>query len=50
MCMRRVAAGGLVSGQYSRDCFSPDECRQRHADIISRLMAVFGLYAGGMGL
>jgi hypothetical protein len=35
--------GGLVSGRYSRDMFSPEECRQRHADIISRLIAVFGL-------
>eukprot|EP00775_Hariotina_reticulata_P010008 gene10008-10162_t len=40
--------GGLVNKRYSRDCFSPEECRQRHADIISRLMAVFRLYSGGI--
>jgi len=39
--------GGLVSGRYSRDLFSPEECRQRHADIISRLIAVFGLQGAG---
>jgi hypothetical protein len=41
--------GGLVDGRYSRDMFSPDECRQRHADIISRLITVFG-FAGGGGI
>jgi hypothetical protein len=28
--------GGLVSGRYTRDCFCPEECRQRHGDIITR--------------
>jgi hypothetical protein len=28
--------GGLVSGRYTRDMFCPEECRQRHADIITR--------------
>jgi hypothetical protein len=38
-----------VSGRYSRDMFSPEECRQRHADIISRLIAVFGLQGSSSG-
>lgn len=42
-------AGGLVNGRYSRDMFSPEECRQRHADIISRLIAVFGLQGSSNG-
>jgi hypothetical protein len=42
-------AGGVVSGRYSRDMFSPEECRQRHADIISRLIAVFGLQGSSSG-
>ncbi|KAF8068268.1 hypothetical protein HT031_001955 [Scenedesmus sp. PABB004] len=36
-------SGGLLSGRYARDGFSPEECRQRHADIIARLVRVFGL-------
>lgn len=38
-------SGGLLNGRYTRDWFSPDECRQRHGDIISRIMQVFGLLA-----
>jgi hypothetical protein len=40
--------GGLVDGRYSRDMFNPEECRQRHANIVSRLISVFGL-GGGPG-
>lgn len=40
--------GGLVNGRYSRDMFCPEECRQRHGDIISRLIEVFGLHSGGL--
>lgn len=35
--------GGLVTGHYTRDAFSPEECRQRHADILDRLLLVFGI-------
>lgn len=40
--------GGLLSGRYSRDMFCPEECRQRHGDIITRLIEVFRLYPGGL--
>uniref|UniRef100_A0A383VA23 GmrSD restriction endonucleases N-terminal domain-containing protein n=1 Tax=Tetradesmus obliquus TaxID=3088 RepID=A0A383VA23_TETOB len=40
--------GGLLSGRYSRDMFCPEECRQRHGDIITRLIDVFRLYPGGL--
>ncbi len=38
-------SGGVVApgGRYNRDKFSPEECRARHGDIITRLVEVFGL-------
>ncbi len=35
--------GGLVTGKYCRDKFSPEEARSRHADVVQRLAAVLGL-------
>lgn len=35
--------GGLVAGRYSRERFSPDDARARHADVVARLAAVLGL-------
>eukprot|EP00877_Chromochloris_zofingiensis_P012516 jgi/Chrzof1/7518/Cz02g26210.t1 len=36
-------SGGVVSGNYGRDKFSPEEGRTRHGDILSRLAEVLKL-------
>jgi hypothetical protein len=39
-----TVAGGLVSGRYTRDMFCPEECKQRHRDIITRCAAAAALW------
>jgi hypothetical protein len=36
-------SGGLVTGHYTRDKFSPEECRMRHGDLLARLAQRFDL-------
>lgn len=38
--------GGLVTGKYTRDKFSPEEARARQGDILGRLAEVLGLCQG----
>lgn len=41
--------GGLVTGRYSRDAFSPEDARARHGDLVARLSAVLGLCRDDLG-